>query len=174
MCLKCSWTCVSLWTHPRIQWANITYPCLGFALTPQQRSKHNTHRTPRSHRQHNNTSTNNSQQNPPKKNQQEQKNTARKLTCVFFVCVCAAFLILLSSFTYLYLPMVLGSEVSWLSSTFKVVSFFNIPAITHVVTHVGAHKDLRSRQTSAKLSKLRVTYTVRQVLQHVGGEQQVL
>lgn len=36
-------------------------------------------------------------------------------TCV---CVCAC----LS-----YLPIVLGSEVSWLSSTFNVVSFFNIP-----------------------------------------------
>lgn len=30
--------------------------------------------------------------------------------------------------------MVLGSEVSWLSSTFKVVSFFSIPAITHTFT----------------------------------------
>lgn len=26
-----------------------------------------------------------------------------------------------------HLPMVLGSEVSWLSSTFNVVNFFNIP-----------------------------------------------
>lgn len=27
------------------QYANVTHPCLGFALMPRQRSKHNTHRT---------------------------------------------------------------------------------------------------------------------------------
>lgn len=54
--------------------------------------------------------------------------------CILCLCVCAAFLISLLSLIYLYLPMVLGSEVSWLSSTFKVVSFFNIPAITRMLT----------------------------------------
>lgn len=104
VCRSCSWTCVNLWTHPRIQWANITYPCLGFALTPQQRSKHNTHRTPRSHRQHNNTSTNNSQQNPPK-NQQEQKILLKNwhvYSVPVCVCVCrfSDFIIII----YLSLP----------------------------------------------------------------------
>lgn len=83
--------CQSLNTPQDHQWANITYPCLGFALTPRQRSKHNTHRTPRSHRQQNNTSTNNSQQNPPKKNQQEQKKTLLKNWHVYSepLCVCS-------------------------------------------------------------------------------------
>lgn len=65
--------------------------------------------------------------------------------------------------------MVLGSEVSWLSSTFKVVSFFNIPAIKH--THVYAHATMAAKLSEAASA---CTYTVRQVLQHVGGEQQVL
>lgn len=90
--------------------------------------------------------------------------------CILCLCVSAAFLILLLSFIYLYLPMVLGSEVSWLSSTFKVVNFFNIPAITRMFMLTKIHGPDKCLQ-SATFAR---TYTVRQVLQHVGGEQQVL
>lgn len=50
MCLYlwCSWTSVRLWTHPWIHKANVTHPCFGFALTPWQRSKHNTQNPPKS------------------------------------------------------------------------------------------------------------------------------
>jgi hypothetical protein len=45
--------------------------------------------------------------------------------------------------------MVLGSEVSWLSSTFNVVSFFNIPAIesnTHlIIFFYGTNKNKKQR-----------------------------
>lgn len=93
--------------------------------------------------------------------------------CILCLCVSAAFLILLLSFIYLYLPMVLGSEVSWLSSTFKVVNFFNIPAITRMFMLTKIHGPDKCLQSYLSATFAR-TYTVRQVLQHVGGEQQVL
>lgn len=47
---------------------------------------------------------------------------AKRCKYSFFLCVCVC---------VFYLPMVLGSEVSWLSSTLSVVSFFNIPTNKH-------------------------------------------
>lgn len=51
--------------------------------------------------------------------------------CMVCACMCVCVCACLS-----YLPMVLGSEVSWLSSTFNVVSFFNIP-LKYTQIHIG-------------------------------------